>query len=407
MNNKPVVKPQASSQIMVLLFVAIIALLPFGRLAELPVLVLSIWGVVQLFKQFDVIKLQPWFKPLSYFYLGFLALTVISSVDSFWPEKSWLVSLSSLRFYLLAVVVLNHVENQYILSQTIKWVSVVMIVWGCDALVQAILGVNLLGMTSYPGRLTGVFGQNVKLGPTLALFLPVVLIFVSRFRPWLRWIAVALMVLVIVLSGTRSAWIMSAFVLMMFWWHHVKGRRFLLLIKAITLVGIGATLLWFTSTDFQNRVDRSVQLFQGDMDAVDFALADRLPIWKTALNMYMEHPVNGVGVHAFRKAYTAYAEANDVWVNQQGSGLHAHHWMLEILAETGTIGAIIMLLLIVLLFKRFNQLFQLNTVWPFAVSLMAALLPVISLYSLFSSYWSICLWWMLVAMFLGSKYDKS
>nr|WP_255590595.1 O-antigen ligase family protein [Marinicella sp. NBU2979] len=226
---------------------------------------------------------------------------------------------------------------------------------------------------------------------------------VCRYRTWLRWSAVGLVLLVVTLSGTRSAWLMMGFVLLMFWWHHVHGRRWLLMLKSGALIGVGVLLLWLTSTDFQQRVDRSLQLLQGEQSAIDFALADRLPIWHTAWNMYQAHPLNGVGPRAFRQVYAEYAEPGDVWVAQQGGGLHAHHWVLEIMAETGTIGMVLMLLMWVMMWRYVRGHFNQNQVWPYGVALLAAFLPVVSLYSLFSSFWSICLWWLLMLLFAGVK----
>ena len=134
-------------------------------------------------------------------------------------------------------------------------------------------------------------------------------------------------------------------------------------------------LLWFSSTDFQQRVDRSLQMFDGSQSAIDFALADRLPIWNTAINMYQDHPINGVGARAFRMVYAEYAEPGDVWVEQQGSGLHAHHWVLELLSETGSIGLLLMLLMCVLIYRHVRLVFNHHTVWPYATALLAAMLP--------------------------------
>lgn len=392
---------------LIVCFVAVIALLPFARLSEVPILILAVWGLFQLISQFADLKSQPWFKSYSCFYLGFFLLAAISSLDSYWPEKSWLVSLSSIRFYLMGVLLLSHPKSKELLTAVVIWVAMLMVLWSIDALVQATFGFNLLGFESSPGRLTGVFGQNVKLGPVLALFLPLLMIQSYQFTKWLRWLVVTLLVVVILLSGTRSAWLMAGFVMGMFWWHHVRGRRLVLLIKVTGLSLLGITALWFMSDDFQQRVERSVQVFQGDIQAIDYALADRLPIWQTAINMYQDHPINGVGARAFRKAYVDYAESNDVWVAQEGSGLHAHHWILEILAETGTIGLLLIVAMMVLLVKHTRAYFQTNYVWPFGVALMAALLPVVSLYSLFSSFWSICLWWLIISLFIGVKHEQS
>lgn len=388
----------------VVLLLAIIFLLPFGRLAELPIIIFTVWGLVLGVKKFKELKILHAFTSLSHAFLAYFTLTLISALDSYWPEKSVLIALASVRFYLMGLVVIYY-ANSLMLQQVLKWVVVLVLVWVVDALIQHMVGYNLLGQTSYPGRLTGVFGQNVKLGPVLALMLPLVVIQTCSSWVWLRWLVMTLMVLVILLSGTRSAWLMMFFVLMMYWWHHVKGRRWLLLLKTGVLTAVALVTLWLVSIDFQLRVDRTLGWLQSDDKSIDFALADRIPIWKTALNMYIEHPVNGIGARAFRQVYTEYSSPDDVWVAQKGSGLHAHHWVLELLAETGTIGMILMLWIMLVLINFVKQNFQNNTVWPYAVALMAAMLPVVSLYSLFSSFWSICLWWLLIMMVAGVRKD--
>ncbi len=388
-----------------ILYVSVVILLPFGRLSEVPILVLSLIGMWFLTKHNRVMIQSNWFKPFTLTYLAYFMLVSISAIDSAWPEKSWLISLGSVRFYLMGLALI-YVIDQTAMKKLALWTTAVLGFWAVDALVQGVLGHNLLGQPPYPGRLTGIFGQNVKLGPVLALFLPVVMIHMCHYRAWLRWLVVSLFVVIILLSGTRSAWLMMAFVLLLFWWQHVKGRRWLLLVKAGTLVVTGVVLLWFSSTDFQQRVDRSLQMFDGSQSAIDFALADRLPIWNTAINMYQDHPINGVGARAFRMVYAEYAEPGDVWVEQQGSGLHAHHWVLELLSETGSIGLLLMLLMCVLIYRHVRLVFNHHAVWPYATALLAAMLPVVSLYSLFSSFWSICLWWMLVMLFAGVKSES-
>jgi O-antigen ligase len=387
------------------LYVAVIALLPFGRLAELPLLILALWGLVVAVRQGTALWQEAHIRLFTQLFAGMMLITVIASLDSQWPEKSWLITAGQLRFYLAGLVLMSHPRSTQLLRQITTFTACLLLLWCLDATVQAMLGHNLLGMSSYPGRLTGVFAHNVKLGPVLALLLPLVLVWVKPMNSWLRWLLVTWMLVIVLLSGTRSAWLMAAFVLLIYWWHHVNGRRLLLLIKASALALAAGVLLWMLSADFQQRVERTIQVFSADRQAIDFALADRLPIWQTAINMYLEHPVNGVGPRAFRVAYESHAAEDDVWLAGQGAALHAHHWVLEIMAETGTIGLVLMTALIVLLVRHGRRRFREPAVWPFGVSLMAALLPVVSLYSLFSSFWSLCLWWVLMMLCTGLKDD--
>jgi len=285
-------------------------------------------------------------------------------------------------------------------------VSMLAIFWSVDSIIQQLLCTEIFCMKAYPGRLTGIFSENVKLGPVLCLLLPIVMACLRHQKTVWRWLVVALMLTVIVLSGSRSAWIMAVFIMLMFWWHHVPGRRLLLLFKVGVLAAVLGVSLWFLSTDFQARVERSLHVVQGTESAIDYALADRLPIWQTAWNMFEDNMFNGIGARGFRKAYSQYAAADDSWMEQGAVGLHAHHWILEVMAETGIVGLLLIMLAVFKLFAFFHKDFRKGLHWPFAVALMAAFLPIISIYSIFSSFWSICIWWVMIGAFAGRFVDE-
>ena len=164
--------------------------------------------------------------------------------------------------------------------------------------------------------------------------------------------------------------------------------------------------LWLISTDFQQRIERSMTIFNGSEAGIDFALADRLPIWKTAWNMFENHPVNGIGAHAFRKAYPDYASADDVWQQQGGVGMHAHHWLLEILAETGLIGLLIFGFALFKLLEFSKHHNNNDYSWAYFIALIAAFLPIASTYSLFASFWSICLWFIGTGLIIMCQPNK-
>jgi len=263
------------------------------------------------------------------------------------------------------------------------------------------MGYDLFARQSYPGRLTGIFGDNVKLGPVLALMLPMVLIWGRHQRRWIRWIAMMALMVAILLSGTRSAWLMMIFIGFLFAWQFLPKSRWQTLFKAGLLVLAMSWLMALLVPEFQQRLDRSSEVLSGQDSALDYALADRLPIWHSAWEMYKKHPINGVGARAFRKAYPDFAAEDDPWVAQNGVSLQAHHWVLELMAETGTLGFVFGLALIFIYISVVKNKFKQATVWPYATALLAAFLPVVSLYSLFSSFWSICLWWLVIVSFMG------
>ncbi len=403
------IKLQVSITAKVTLFLQflVLFLLPFGRLSELPVLILAVMGLAVVIQHKDQLLQSQTIKTYSICFLLYFILMAAASVDSFWIDKSWLVTMGAWRFYFAGLAVLWHWPkgNQQFHQGMMVAVTLLLLFWVLDALYQYGVGHDVFGIESYQGRLSGVFGMNVKLGPVLALLLPFALVCLKAQPVWMRWSAVVLILLVIVLSGTRSAWLMAGFIMLIYGWMQGKGKRMMWFLKSLILLLVASVVLWHVSDDFQQRVNRSAAVFQGDTAGIDYALADRLPIWHAAWEMFKSHPVNGVGPRAFRKAYPEYAASDDVWLAQNTQGLHAHHWVLELMAETGLLG---MLLFSVLAYNLIHMVvLQRNDalLWAPVVALLAAFLPVVSLYSIFSSFWSLCLWWVLMMLFVVVRDD--
>ena len=392
------------SKFTVYLFLSVLVLLPFSRLAELPILILSILGVYSLVNQGIQVFKKPQIQILSIVYLCYFLMILLSAPDSFWQKKTLIVGVSSLRFYLATIAILVLTKNQD-RKLIIPFITILIVLWTIDALIQYFVGFDLIGRETYPGRLNGIFGTDqVKLGPVIALLMPVVMIGLVQINSVVRWVLTLAMIAVIILSGTRSAWLMMMFVLFAYWLHHVKTRRFILLMKTAVVAIVLLVSLWFISPEFQNRIERSMAVLDGSQSGLDFALANRLPIWQTSWNMFSEHPINGVGAHAFRNAYSQYAESDDIWQEQGGVGMHAHHWLLEILSETGLIGLFLMIFAMYQLLK-FVKLNYKPSMWSFMVAIVCAFLPFVSIYSLFSSFWSICIWFCGAGLLMVSHQD--
>ena len=79
---------KVADRLLVGLYVAIIALLPFGRLAEVPVLLLSVWGLLVIVRQHSALWHMPHIRLFTLVFAAMMLITVVASLDSMWPEKS-------------------------------------------------------------------------------------------------------------------------------------------------------------------------------------------------------------------------------------------------------------------------------------------------------------------------------
>jgi O-antigen ligase len=334
---------------------------------------------------------------------------LISAFDAVAPSTTWVSVLEDLRFLPLVLAAVLLLRDRPALHERLLWLSALVIaLWTLDALVQSVSGWSLGGRLE-TDRVSGVFGDdNLKLGPTLAVFSPLAL-----FIAWQRWgragfaISWLLCAIVVLLAGARAGWVSYAVVTLAFAWR-IAARPRLFLVWSTALLGTImalAALSYQLSERFALRIDRTLGIGAGSDDVLDFALAWRLPIWTTASDMALAHPINGVGVRGFRHAYAEYAPADDRWIaDGDGEGAyHAHQLLLELASETGAIGLTAWVIAAVLLrraWRRQSPAARRRAFAP-AVALSAMLFPLNSHFAFYSSYWGFALWW-LIALLLAA-----
>lgn len=309
------------------------AVLSLGALAALAVL------AIQRFRGGMALLSHEAWALTSVLFLSYWLPELLSSPDAV-NSRALRESLLDLRYLPFLWLVAIAVANERGRRLTFTGIAVICGVWLLDALVQAATGWSLGGPAT-ADRLSGVFGAgNLKLGLVLASLSPFPLT-VAAERFGLRgWLVVALvLVAVVLLAGARASWLTLALVLVASAWVQFRNRRVLLALvggASVTLV-----LAMAFSDKLQERMERTGAMLNGSAEGVDHALSGRLPIWRTAVEMAIAHPVNGVGVRGFREAYPDYAAPGDPWLEDpdHGAGYHAHQIVLEVLAETGLVGA--------------------------------------------------------------------
>ena len=384
------------------LAVSFFALLPFGRLAEIP---LSAFALClpflarsavhrQRIRQVGVIVVP--------IFLCFWIPMVVSSIDSYLPQKSWVSSLAALRFLaaVLSMAVLLRADSAR--WRVIRWTSFLLVFWAVDGFVQLIFGNDLFGIAMNPDRLNALFVQKYQFyGPTLAMLSPLLLEHARRHWPAWAWvIAFTLMLGAVLIAGMRAGWLIMGLVLAVYLWlmfrrENRELRKASLSIPVLVVTAIIGSYL--VSPLFQARLDQSLTITQGTQAAVSAASNLRMPIFNTSLIMYKEHPVNGVGVRAFPVAYMEYAADDDVHIQNSGGksgATHAHNLVLEVMADTGSIGLLGMIAGFVLVFRFWRQMTpaRRNEAFPFALALALVLFPLNSHFALYGTYMSSLIW---------------
>lgn len=384
------------------LAVSFFALLPFGRLAEIP---LSAFALCLPFLARSAVHRQR-IRQVSIIvvpiFLCFWIPMVVSSIDSYLPQKSWVSSLAALRFLAAALSMSVLLSADSARWRVIRWTSFLLVFWAVDGFVQLIFGNDLFGIAMNPDRLNALFVQKYQFyGPTLAMLSPLLLEHARRHWPAWAWVtAFTLMLGAVLIAGMRAGWLIMGLVLVVYLWlmfrrENRELRKASLSIPVLVVTAIIGSYL--VSPLFQARLDQSLTITQGTQAAVSAASNLRMPIFNTSLIMYKEHPVNGVGVRAFPVAYMEYAADDDVHIQNSGGksgATHAHNLVLEVMADTGSIGLLGMIAGFVLVLRFWRQMTpaRRNEAFPFALALALVLFPLNSHFALYGTYMSSLIW---------------
>jgi O-antigen ligase len=382
------------------LLLAVPLLLPFGRLGELPLLIGAGVGLVALLRA----PRAMWSAEAKLATLLFAAYwlpELASAFDSVAARKSWLEVASDLRYLPFLWFACGVCRAPGDPARLVSGFAAILALWCADALMQALTGWSLGG----PGtvdRLSGIFGDdNLKLGGAVAAL--------STFGLWFGWtrwrmrglvVALVPLLVVVLLAGARAAWLVLAIGFALVCWRALGARRGVVAAGAALLLAAAAGVASYAASPrFAARVDRTAAALSGDTAAIDHALSGRLPIWRTALAMGAAHPINGVGVRAFRYAYPDYSAADDPWVQPAtGQGaMHAHQLLLELVSETGAIGLLAWWLGALVAWRRWRAASDKARARaaPAAYALCAMLFPINTHYAVYSSFWGLLLMAML------------
>ena len=385
-------------------FWLVIALLPLGRSAELGT-ALCLVGVLMLFARHPRALTEHQGAQMLLWLLGaYIAAALVSAIDSAAPGKSWSTVAALLRYIPLGLYACFAIRRPEKLRALYIAVAVVLAIWTIDAWVQALTGWSLGGHAEAE-RISGIFGaHNLKLGPALAVLSPFALWAArERWKVWGLLVAFVLMLGPVLLAGSRAAWVCYGLVALAFAWREARSPlRFLgWCAGGAVMLALAGGVAWKTSERFQTRMDRTLMALQGSDKALDTALTGRLDIWRASVKMFEAHPVNGVGVRAYRYAYPQFAPPTDHFLVDETCGdgegaCHAHQLVLEVLTETGVIGLLLWLAGVVLAWRFWLRAgVGRDAAFPVTVALAVMLFPLNTHLAFYSAWWGLLFAWLL------------
>lgn len=372
-------------------------LLPFGRLAEIPIGIMAALGLVILVSRPQILR-HPVSRNFTLLFALFWLPIVLSLIGAVNFERTLSVAFSFIRLWLMGLYISVTISENIVRQRfLLKIFSFLLAFWVVDALFQFAVGFNSFGFRSDPQALNGLFGEDhPKLGVYLAVFSPILFVYAYRnWSPLFHVLTILSASTVVFLAGRRGGWIMLAVVLVGFsgwliWGERKKILRWIAIAGLLICLSVSTLYLFFPS--FTERVDQSMMIFSGDRDAIDMAISYRLPIWTTAVRMIEENYFNGVGARGFRYAYRDYADKGDIFIADEKSlgATYAHQMILDVLSETGIVGILCLSIacgFIIVLWKKSSDYSKKMSIAYF-LSLLAIFFPLNTHYATYSSIWS-------------------
>jgi putative inorganic carbon (hco3(-)) transporter len=258
-------------------------------------------------------------------------------------------------FFFIATQVFKKNENIF----RFFWIYIIPLIIVIFYTIYRHAGHGFTQMTSH-SMMKPFFNDHTSYGAILAMYIPILggLIWLNSKQYIVKllysWGALVILVVAVLLSDTRAAWLSVAIALL------VMGI-IILKIRFTTILAIGTIfliLIFSYQTEIVHRLEQNRT--PSSKDFIDHAKSisnirndpsnlERLNRWSCALRMFEERPVLGFGPGTYQFKYGAYQlsyEKTRISTNFGTAG-NAHSEYLGPLAESGVLGTLSFILIIV------------------------------------------------------------
>ena len=203
---------------------------------------------------------------------------------------------------------------------------------------------NIYGVETI--RIEGLVGL-MPLAAVFSVAIPVLYLGTAYFKgPW-RWICFVSVLSCIAASlftGTRGGWLSSVASFLLIDVLYTKNKRNLIvgmLVMVVCMIGV-----------FGISPQLSARLRTIGNPSSQHSVTERFSTWRSAVNIWKDYPVIGIGVGQFEKAYqTKYClpDSTDYKLSIEKRLGHPHNNLLLIFSEAGVFGGVTFLLFLILL----------------------------------------------------------
>lgn len=327
---------QRSPELLVILF---LALLPLDEAKHLPVLVFLVVFIVRAFKRNIPISFH-----LKWYVISclLLLLPMVFSLFVAVEKQELIQEIVRWSLYMLAGIALVLWFQERIYPAVLVYgIAAVLLFWSVDALIQYVFVQNLFGFEYNKHRLTGIFHPKMNIGNMLAHWSPflfealrrISMSSTSRFKHWI-WLFVLPVFAVILLSGSRAAWLVmlvNVLIYVLYLIYRGALNWKVLVVSGLILIPALAFVIG-SSPEMKNRFEASLGFISFDVDQMNRASSNRIPIWLDGWDVFKKNPVLGIGKDNIHR------ELDQLDTHRGSSQGHMHLFGLDVLLFTGVVG---------------------------------------------------------------------
>lgn len=290
-------------------------------------------------------------------YMVWLFLTCITSEN---PMISWKYFLARMWFiipiFYFGVQVFSKQKN----IKRFLWMYLIPLIIVC---LYTLIRHAIRGFDEESGHwvMSPFFKDHTSYGAILALFYPLAvgMLLWRKYSITLKLIlffVVTVLTIALIYSYTRAAWISIAAAVCVY----IAMRLRIKLAHILAGVAFVAGLLWMNWEQIQiglerNKAEHATEDFAERLESVsnissDASNLERLNLWNSAISMFEERPMMGWGPGTFQFNYGQFQYYKNLTIISQKSGrsVNAHSEYLGPLAESGVLGMLTMIAVVVL-----------------------------------------------------------